>query len=254
MSDTPEYLSLGLDGGRIRPPFQLERVIGATAKTFAANLLPFLFITTVIDAPAIVLNLMALRDMRPGMMPNWPLFGVAFLTAMIGRFLIQGTLTFGVFQHLRGKPVKLGECFVWGVRKAWTAFLTSLLVALAVMAGFIACVIPGLYIFVIFSVSVPVAVVEGNGALAALTRSRQLTTGHGWPVFGVFVLFYVVVGVPSAIINILLANNFLALAITSSVYQIFAVTIAAVLACVVYYQLRESEEDLDTTELAAVFD
>ena len=32
------------------------------------------------------------------------------------------------------------------------------------------------------------------------------------------------------------------------------VTIAAVLACIVYNHLRESEEDLDTTELAAVFD
>ena len=237
-----------------RPPFQIERVLGATAKTFAANMIPFLFITAVIDGPAIALNLLALRGMRPGTMPNFALLGPAFLAAMIGRFLIQGTLTFGVFQHLRGKPVKLGECLAWGVRKMWTAFLTSVLVGLAVVAGFIACIIPGFYVFVIFAVAVPAAVVEGKGALEALSRSRKLTTGHGWPVFGVFVLLYILVGVPSACINLMLADNFMALAITSSLYQIFAVTVAAVLACVVYYQLRENEEDLDATELAAVFD
>ena len=44
-----------------------------------------------------------------------------------------------------------------------------------------------------FSVAVPVAIQEGLGVRASSTRSRALTKGHRWPIFGLFLIVFVLV-------------------------------------------------------------
>jgi hypothetical protein len=65
-----------------------------------------------------------------------------------------------------------------------------LLVSLAELAGLVLGVIPGVILAVMWAVVVPVIVIEGAGPRAALRRSRQLTRGNRWHVFGTLVVIY----------------------------------------------------------------
>lgn len=69
----------------------------------------------------------------------------------------------------------------------------SILFAIGVMIGFVLIIIPGLVLMTVWSVVVPVEVLERRGVLASFDRSRQLVRGNGWNVFGVIVIVYVAI-------------------------------------------------------------
>jgi hypothetical protein len=79
--------------------------------------------------------------------------------------------------------------------------LVGIIAGVGIVIGFVLIIIPGLILITIWSVVAPVVVLENPGALAALRRSRELVRGNGWPVFGVILVLYIVVGVVSFIIE-----------------------------------------------------
>jgi hypothetical protein len=79
--------------------------------------------------------------------------------------------------------------------------LVGMIAAIGIVVGFILIIVPGLYLITVWSVAAPVVVLERPGALAALSRSRELVRGNGWQVFGVILVLYIVVGVISFILE-----------------------------------------------------
>jgi len=257
MTDRPELPSLPspeTQGGF--PAFAIERAFGTSVRTFMANLVPFLAVATLIESPVVVLNVLWRSTAVPGQPPDmttlYPL--AAVLAGLIAHFVVTGTLLFGVYKHLRHQPFTWVECLTQGLRKFPTILLTSIVVGLATALGLVFCVVPGLYVMSVYAVAVPAAVVEGGGALPAMSRSKALTAGYRWPVFGVLMLMGIISSIPSVVATLALANEPIALAVVTSAWQVFSVAFQAVVYCVIYYQLRESREDLSASDLAAVFD
>jgi len=77
----------------------------------------------------------------------------------------------------------------------------GLIAAFAIVIGLFAFVIPGLILITIWSVFVPVIVLERRPGLSSLGRSRELVRGNGWQVFGVLLVLFVLVGLLSAVIE-----------------------------------------------------
>src|SRR4029077_1546410 len=71
------------------------------------------------------------------------------------------------------RPARLREC-LGEITTVW------LVTSFAVLGGTLLLVIPGICLTVMWSVCVPVIVIERTGPLAALGRSRQLIRGPGW--------------------------------------------------------------------------
>ena len=77
----------------------------------------------------------------------------------------------------------------------------SLLVALA---GYMACmflIVPGVYLFVMWSLSIPAKVVEKKGILEAMSRSSDLTQGRRWRIFVIGFLFFLLVFVMNQLLQ-----------------------------------------------------
>jgi len=70
--------------------------------------------------------------------------------------------------------------------------LVTIVEGVLVVIGF-ALIVPGLILLTIWSVAVPVVVIERPPGLGALSRSRELVRGNGWQVFGVIVILYFLV-------------------------------------------------------------
>jgi hypothetical protein len=66
--------------------------------------------------------------------------------------------------------------------------------------GFLLLMIPGIWLWVSFSVAVPVVLMEGTRGRRALGRSRRLVRGRWWPTFGVLVLGSILTGVAGGVI------------------------------------------------------
>jgi hypothetical protein len=65
----------------------------------------------------------------------------------------------------------------------------SLLIGLAAGMACLALLVPGIYLFVMWSLAVPAKVLENKGALEAMSRSSDLTQGRRWRIFVMWLLF-----------------------------------------------------------------
>lgn len=241
-------------GTAARRTFTIERLLATTWKIFSGNAVPFLAVTFVFDMPSVVLTYVASRRMlaqQPGFLP---LTYLAALLGIVERLLIVGTLTYAVYRALRRQPISWRDCFARGFAKFLPALGTAIVVGLATAVGFVLCLFPGLYVSIVYAVAIPAAVVEGGGVFAAMARSKTLTRGHIWPIFGTIFLLGLMLGIPTIAAQLLLADNLVARTAVITPLTIVGGTFQAVLSCVLYYQLREAVEDVDANELAAVFD
>ncbi len=75
--------------------------------------------------------------------------------------------------------------------------LVGIVAGVVIVVGFFALIVPGLILLTIWSVFVPVIVLERPPGFGALSRSRQLVSGNGWQVFGVLLILFVLVAILS---------------------------------------------------------
>lgn len=109
-----------------------------------------------------------------------------------------------------------------------------------------------------WSVALPTAIVERTGVVGSLGRSRQLTSGRRWRVFGAafvpilisIVTSWILIGVVFGLRGVSSSTFQIVSWLISSVEQAFTVCVFATL----YYYLRREKEGVDIEQVAAVFD
>ncbi len=115
-----------------------------------------------------------------------------------------------------------------------------------------------------FFVSLPVCIVEKRGVFASMGRSEDLTRGHRWRVFGIYLLLTVVLGIIGGIVQVVAggiarpavgaAGAITVATIINFVWNAMAGAFQAVVAVVTYHDLRVIKEGIDVEQIAAVFD
>jgi hypothetical protein len=156
------------------------------------------------------------------------------LLGIVGAFWLQGALTEAVADIRDGRAdLSLADTFRRVRPRLLSIIGAGLLAGLAIVVGLILLIVPGLYLLTIWSLIIPVIVLERRAAMEAFGRSRELVRGNGWNVFGVIVLsilvliaIAIVVGVATfwlpdgiqpflqSVIQNTLAYPFMALALT----------------------------------------
>ncbi len=101
-----------------------------------------------------------------------------------------------------GKPVKLGEVLMHALANAFPIFVIYLLCALIWIFGSVLLFVPACIFGTWFSVVVPAYVTEKPGIFGAFSRSRALTKGHRWGVFGLWVLMVVIFYIVAMVIEL----------------------------------------------------
>jgi hypothetical protein len=119
----------------------------------------------------------------------------------------------------------------------------SELVRFAVLGGLLLFVIPGICLAVMWSVCVPVIVIERAGPLAALGRSRELIRGYGLSVFGRLVGLALIQSVVSMVVRAAVAWLPAAwqLVVEQGVTYALFIPAGAVLATLMYCRLTAAE-------------
>jgi len=116
--------------------------------------------------------------------------------------------------------------------------LVGIVAGLGILIGFVLVIIPGLILLTIWSVAAPVVVLERPPGLGALSRSRELVKGSGWPVFGVIFVLSVAVSIVSGLIEFGADSAGTAVGIVVRVIiGVLTAPLAALAASVLYFEL-----------------
>jgi hypothetical protein len=181
---------------------------------------------------------------------------VSFIVIMFLSPLAVAINLHAAFQSMRGRPVSLGESVAGGLSRFLPLVGVMILFTLGATLGFLLLIVPGVILMVMWYVAVPACVLEKTGPVRSLGRSRELTKGYRWKVFGLILLVYVLSILGNAF-GALLANTAAGMwgaAIAQLIWQGIAAGFGSVLIAVVYYYLRVAKEGVDVDQIAAVFD
>ncbi len=128
---------------------------------------------------------------------------IAFVIGIVGYFWVQGALVELVRDVRDGRADRtVGETYAT-VRPRLPALIAAgILAALGIGIGLILFIVPGLFLLTIWSMLVPVIVIEGRSAGESFSRSREVVRGHGWPVFGLILITFITIGIASALIRL----------------------------------------------------
>jgi len=180
---------------------------------------------------------------------------------------VVGGIYLATIAHTDHRTVSFGACVATGVRVALPLLALGILLGLGLMLGFAFFIIPGILLYLAWSVAVPALVVERTGIFEAFGRSRFLTRGARWNVFGIglvmVVLYYVLiaaVGIATVAVTGLPAagrDGAAAFGTLSSVLTALSTTVStAVVAAVqtsLYVELRDWKDGPQVDQLSDIF-
>jgi hypothetical protein len=171
------------------------------------------------------------------------------LVTLVVQQIVIGALAWAVATVLVGREPDVGECYRFGYRRLWSVLLVSILFGLAVLAGLIVLIIPGIIIAVRLSVSIPALVVERKRGTEALGRSWDLVRGYSWPVFGAFVVVLFLTGIVNGLFTAIGGDNWFVAGLFGGIGSSITTPFTGLVIGLIYFDLRVRKEQLDVARL-----
>jgi hypothetical protein len=169
---------------------------------------------------------------------------VAVVIGIVGYFWVQVALVETVRDVRDGTADRtIGETFKAVQPRLPAAIAAGILAAIGIGIGFLLLIVPGLYLLTIWSMLIPVIVIEERRAGEAFTRSHDVVRGHGWQVFGLVIVTFLLVAIASTVIRLIFAPlpEFLEVWLGSLVAHSLTVPFAVAALTTAYFRLTAGE-------------
>ena len=231
--------------------FRIGRVFSRTLTLLSRNF-PIYFVVAAIAAlPSVLIEHSGL-DNDAAVSPA--LLGVLLMLVLSP--LSQAVMLHTAFQDMSGRRISLSESLRAALGRWLPLVGLSICVGLGVMCGLILLIVPGIILMMMWYVANPACIVERLGVFASMGRSSELTKGHRWPLFGMWILIAIASGVLSAVLKgVLGLSGSTGLVISGTLaWTALASAFAAVFAIATYHDRRVAKEGVDTRHIVAVFD
>lgn len=164
--------------------------------------------------------------------------------------------------YLQNKGQEPSVAQVWGFFKYyfWRVLGSSILLAILAGVGTLFCFIPGIYLGVVFTLVIPIMVMENASFSFAFNKSFRLIRDNWWFVFGVVIVITLIVSIANGIANIPLTlvtvlgkmvSNMNHKGITTPVIIFFSIfrnlltvtySLTAIAVALCYFDLNEQKE------------
>ncbi len=191
--------------------FSIGRVIARASGTVARNPVVTIGMALLLGAlPAFILTLVfrgALTGQAGALDANVVsgMTGAMFLMSlgiMAVSLVVQGGLTRATVADSEGRRASFGECVMAGFKVFLPLLGLFLLLWLGLIVGFTLLLVPGIILMLMWSVAVPALVEEREGVMNAFGRSRFLTKGERWKIFGLLCILFVAYMLLATVLNV----------------------------------------------------
>jgi hypothetical protein len=172
----------------------------------------------------------------------WSLVGLVI--GIVGYFWVQAALVELVHDVRDGRADRsVAETYRAVQPRLPAVIVAGILAGLGILVGLILLIVPGLYLLTIWALLIPVVVIEGKSSGEAFTRSREIVRGHGWSVFGLVIVTFLLVAIASVVIQLLFVwlPDFFEVWIGSLIAHSLTVPFAAAALTTAYFQLTAEQ-------------
>jgi len=128
---------------------------------------------------------------------------VSLVLSVACSMLTQGALVRATIAHSEGRKAGFAESAQAGLAVVVPLLLLSIGSGLGITVGIIFLIVPGIILYVMWSVAAPALVEENLGIFQAFARSNELTSGDRWKIFGVELIAIVAYWLFSAAVGVL---------------------------------------------------
>jgi hypothetical protein len=245
--------------------FRVGHVFSRAWSVFSGNFLTFILVTGIASLPSLLMP-----RPTPGAVPVDPFANIG-ATIFFGLLMIvlgtlsQAIVLYGAFQVMRGRPVDLGESARIGLRRFLPVVGIAICVPILCFLASLLLFIPGIILYVMWFVAIPVCVVEQLGPFGSMGRSRELTKGHRWKIIGLQLAILIPALIVGGLVGAIIVGTggFLAMAsalsstlgqVVNLIWSAIWTAFYAIVIVVTYHDLRVAKEGIDTEQIAAVFE
>jgi len=204
---------------KIERELTLGEVISKTFEVFRRDFTKYVVLFAVVEViigvvTALAQNAFVLPTPPPNPSPqqlfSWFSGFLGALVPLVASILIVTAVFFPIAQgsaiklaseQIEKARADLGASVRFAASKLIRIWALSVVVGIIVVLGFIALVVPGIILAIMFSLAFPVLLIENKGVLDSMRRSRELV-GHRWlKTFGVYFVLGIIVVVASFIVG-----------------------------------------------------
>ncbi|MEO0774882.1 MAG: hypothetical protein AAFZ04_17065 [Pseudomonadota bacterium] len=190
-----------------------------------------------------------------------------FILSMVVQMGIYGIMIAMLVQFAYdvklGRSVNISRYFGPAMAALVPVVALTIVVTILVAIGFIALVVPGLWLYAVFSIVVPIIVIERAG-FGAMGRSAALTKGYRWPIVGLLAVTWICMILIGMLFGVIvgfaiygLGTSFvgvLVMVLLISVINGFTYSLFGIATSLIYARLREIKEGVGVDQLASVFE
>ncbi len=188
----------------------------------------------------------------------WTPILIGILVSIVTNAILQAALTRATVLSLSGETPQFGQCLAVGISLILPMIAIGILTGLGLIVGFALLIVPGIILWLVWSVVTPAYVQEKIGIFEAFGRSAELTSGSRWRIFLTMVivgLLIWVLSIPVSFLNAAMSatgNLFLAALVGAAVNALYSMLTVAVQASV-YVELRQLKEGIAPSDLESIF-
>jgi len=187
---------------------------------------------------------------------------VQLVLGLLSVLVLNGALAICLVDAYIGNPIDWRESLRAAAERLGPLVWLALAYGIAVTVAFVLFVVPGVYLVVVWSVSIPALMFERVGAVGALGRSLQLTRGRWWATFAVLLCAAALLGAALLAVGAILGAVQSALAVSDTaawaaigalgtiVTDLIVYPFIAAVTAVLYIDLRVRREGLSLERLA----
>ncbi|MBW6526454.1 hypothetical protein KZ813_06335 [Sphingomonas sp. RHCKR7] len=246
--------------GQVTGSFSVSNVLARTTETVRAAPGLFFGVSFVLAAlPSALFQLIAARAGGAGALLS-AVSGVAWFVMYVAA---QAILLRVAVTRLDDRPEPLGTLVPAALATMLPLVGVTIDYWIGVTLGVALLVVPGLIVATMWSVAMVAAVAEREGVFAALSRSRALTKGARWRVFGLFLLVAVLYSVAFAVVGVIRTTVFgqafvqtevtFAGVIFSALMSTLLLPLWLALQAALYVELRDWKDGPAADRLADIF-
>jgi len=163
------------------------------------------------------------------------LIAVIFVVNIVFSTIAEGSAVKLASEQITRGQVSLGASIRFAVSRLLSIWALSIIVGIIVVLGFIALIVPGIILAIMFSLALPVLLIENKGVTESMGRSRQLVS-HRWAkTFGTFLVLGIIVIIASLIFSAITAPLGIISPIVNGILSALYQPLFPILMAVYYY-------------------
>jgi hypothetical protein len=233
------------------------RVLPTALGEIRKNVAPFVLMALVLaGVPAFLVGYWNYDPQAGEVDVGNPGYWISGLPGILIGYLLQGAMIAHTVSSLSGRPAGIGPSLLLALRRILPILAATILSYLAIAVGFVFLLVPGLILFTIWILIVPVIVEEGAGVFGSFGRSAALTAGSRWRIFALLAIMFAIqmgVSLLADVIASFAGGGPVASALAAAFSAGFSAILLATVLASLYVEARNVKEGRGVSGLESIF-